>query len=236
MVRLGEAAGYSTLVLTTEVGANRNRERDLRNHCGLPMNYTPKPILDGVLHPRWSLIFMLTGMPQLASFVNANASDLDMQVALVSRQMDASFNWYDLAWLRNLWPRRLVVKGIMRPDDAERCIAGGAGGVMLSNHGGGTSIPVSRFSKISPRRDREYPRRFWSTAGVVAAPTSSRHWRWARTPCLFDERRSMVWPPLAMRASITSCASSRTRSTEPRPRPVSQRSTSSRSTTSCLTQ
>lgn len=128
MVRRGEAAGYSTLVLTTEVGVNRNRERDLRNHFGPPMNYTPKPVLDGVLHPRWSLKFMLNGMPQLASFVSANASDLDMQAALMSRQMDASFGWGDLAWLRNLWPRHLLVKGIISPDDAERCIAGGADG------------------------------------------------------------------------------------------------------------
>jgi (S)-mandelate dehydrogenase len=53
----------------------------------------------------------------------------------MSRQMDASFNWDGLGWLRNLWPRRLLVKGITRPEDAERCIGAGADGVILSNHG-----------------------------------------------------------------------------------------------------
>jgi (S)-mandelate dehydrogenase len=50
--------------------------------------------------------------------------------------MDASFTWDDFNWLRKLWRRTLLVKGIMRPDDTERCIAAGADGVILSNHGG----------------------------------------------------------------------------------------------------
>jgi (S)-mandelate dehydrogenase len=79
MVRRAEAAGYSALVLTTDVGVNGNRERDLRNHFGLPLNYSPKLILDGALHMRWSLRFLLTGMPQLANFVGADASGVDVQ-------------------------------------------------------------------------------------------------------------------------------------------------------------
>jgi (S)-mandelate dehydrogenase len=123
-------------VLTTDVGVNGNRERDLRNHFGLPLNFTPKLILDGSLHMRWSLRFLLTGMPQLANFVSSDSSDVDVRAAVMSRQMEASFNWNDFAWLRKLWPRRLLVKGITSPEDAERCIVAGADGVILSNHGG----------------------------------------------------------------------------------------------------
>jgi len=72
MVRRAEAAGYSSLVLTTDVGVNGNRERDLRNNFGLPMRYTPRLIYDGVTHPWWSLGFMLNGMPQLENFVTAD--------------------------------------------------------------------------------------------------------------------------------------------------------------------
>jgi (S)-mandelate dehydrogenase len=136
MVRRADAAGYSTLVLTTDVGVNGNRERDPRNNFGLPMHYTPRLIYDGVTHPWWSLGFMLHGMPQLGNFVTADSSDVEIQAAVMSRQMDASFSWDDFSWLRKLWPRKLLVKGIMRPDDAERCIAAGADGVILSNHGG----------------------------------------------------------------------------------------------------
>ena len=136
MVRRAEAAGYSTLVLTTDVGVNGNRERDLRNNFGLPLRYTPALIYDGVTHPRWSLSFMLNGMPQLANFVTADSSDVEMQATVMHRQMDASFSWNDFDLLRKLWRRTLLVKGVMRPDDAERCIAAGADGVILSNHGG----------------------------------------------------------------------------------------------------
>jgi (S)-mandelate dehydrogenase len=136
MVSRAEAAGYSTLVLTTDVGVNGNRERDLRNNFGLPLRYTPELIYDGVTHPRWSLGFMLNGMPQFGNFVTADSSDVEMQAAVMHRQMDASFSWYDFNWLRKLWPHKLLVKGIMRPDDAERCIDAGADGVILSNHGG----------------------------------------------------------------------------------------------------
>jgi (S)-mandelate dehydrogenase len=136
MVRRAEAAGYSTLVLTTDVTVNGNRERDLRNSFGLPLRYTPGLIYDGVTHPRWSLGFMLNGMPQFGNFVTADSSEVEMQAAVMHRQMDGSFSWDDFNWLRKLWPRKLLVKGIMRPDDAERCVAAGADGVILSNHGG----------------------------------------------------------------------------------------------------
>src|ERR1700730_18671605 len=136
MVRRAEAAGYSTLVLTTDVGVNGNRERGLRNHFGLPLHYTPRLIYNGVTHPWWSLGFMFNGMPQLGNFATADSSDVEIQAAVMSRQMDASFSWRELSWLRQLWPRKLLVKGILRPDDAERCVAAGADGVILSNHGG----------------------------------------------------------------------------------------------------
>jgi (S)-mandelate dehydrogenase len=136
MVHRAEAVGYSTLMLTADVAVNGNRERDLRNTFGLPVRYTPRLIYDGVTHPRWSLGFVLNGMPQLGNFVTTNSSNVEMQATVMHRQMDASFTWDDFNWLRKLWPHMLLVKGIMRPDDTERCIAAGADGVILSNHGG----------------------------------------------------------------------------------------------------
>lgn len=128
--------GYTTLVLTTDVAVNGYRERDLHNRFKMPMSYTPKVMLDGCLHPRWSYDLVRHGMPQLANFVSSQASSLEMQAALMSRQMDASFDWQALKWLRDLWPHKLLVKGLLSPEDADRCIAEGADGVILSNHGG----------------------------------------------------------------------------------------------------
>jgi (S)-mandelate dehydrogenase len=62
-----------------------------------------------------------------------DSSNVEVQATVMHRQMDAIFSWDDFNWLRKLWPRKLLVKGIMRPDDAERCIDAGADGVILSN-------------------------------------------------------------------------------------------------------
>jgi (S)-mandelate dehydrogenase len=136
LVRRALNAGYTTLILTTDVGVNGKRERDLRNGFGMPMRYSAKTFLDGVLHPRWSLDLVRHGMPQLANFASQDVQDTELQAALMSRQMDASFAWHDLKWLRDVWPHKLLIKGISRVDDARRCIELGADGVILSNHGG----------------------------------------------------------------------------------------------------
>lgn len=136
LVKRALNAGYTTLILTTDVGVNGKRERDMRNGFGMPMKYSAKTILDGVLHPRWSLDLVRYGMPQLANFASQDVQDTELQAALMSRQMDASFAWNDLKWLRDLWPHKLLIKGISRTDDARRCIELGADGVILSNHGG----------------------------------------------------------------------------------------------------
>lgn len=136
LVARAREAGYRTLVLTTDVAVNGKRERDLRSGFGLPFKYTPKVMLDGMLHPRWSMQLLMGGMPQMANFANKDAYDMELQAALLSRSMDASFDWEALKRLRQIWPHRLLVKGVLHPDDASRCIELGADGVILSNHGG----------------------------------------------------------------------------------------------------
>jgi (S)-mandelate dehydrogenase len=138
--------GYSTLVLTTDVAVNGNRERDLRNKFGVPAQFTPRTILDGMMHPRWSLSFIRNGIPQLANFAAANATSVDAQAAVMSRQMDASFDWQALRELRDAWSGTLIVKGLLRTEDAERCQSLGVDGIVLSNHGGrqldGAAAPI----------------------------------------------------------------------------------------------
>lgn len=136
MVARALAAGYTTLILTTDVAVNGYRERDLRNNFKMPFAYSPKVLLDGILHPRWSLDLLSNGTPQLANFADVDSSDLEVQAALMSRQMDAGFDWVALEQLRQLWPHRLLVKGLATAQDALRCIRLGVDGVILSNHGG----------------------------------------------------------------------------------------------------
>ena len=136
LVKRALHCGYSTLILTTDVGANGKRERDMRNGFGLPIKHSLRTIMDGMLHPRWSLQLLRHGVPQLANFAGDELQDAELQAALLNRQMDASFSFDDLKWLRDLWPHKLLVKGLSRPEDAARCMQLGADGIILSNHGG----------------------------------------------------------------------------------------------------
>jgi (S)-mandelate dehydrogenase len=136
LVQRAERAGYRTLVLTVDVQVNGKRERDLRNGFGLPLRYTPRMIFDGFRHPYWSLDLLRHGMPQMKNLADKGIEDADAQAALLRREMDASFDWNALERLRDAWPHRLLVKGILSTEDACRCFACGADGVILSNHGG----------------------------------------------------------------------------------------------------
>lgn len=136
LVERARAADYSTLVLTADVAVNGLRERDLRNGFGLPVRYSLKTLIDGAIHPRWSASLVRGGMPELANFATADAPGVEAQAALMNRRMDASFDWSDLARLRDRWPGRLLVKGLLDPKDAARCVDLGVDGVVLSNHGG----------------------------------------------------------------------------------------------------
>lgn len=143
---------YRALVLTVDVAVNGKRERDLRNGFRFPFQYGARTIAGAVLHPGWTLGHLRRGMPAMANLVAADATNLEAQAALLRREMDASFDWDALARLRDTWPRRLLVKGLLDERDAARCRALGVDGVVVSNHGGrqvdSFEAPVEALSRF----------------------------------------------------------------------------------------
>ncbi|MGE4336747.1 MAG: alpha-hydroxy-acid oxidizing protein [Pigmentiphaga sp.] len=135
LVRRALAADYRTLVLTIDVAVGGKRERDLFNGFTQPFRLTPRVLWDMARRPHW-LSQNWRGAPQLANLVTLEAPDAESQAALVQRRMDASYDWEALQRLREMWPHRLVVKGILHADDARRAFELGCDGVVLSNHGG----------------------------------------------------------------------------------------------------
>jgi len=131
-------AGSEALVVTTDAFVLGNREWDKRNFARpFVLNWRNK--LDVLRHPDWYYQVMLRdGAPHFANLVDALPGGGG---ALAARQfaraeMDASINWGDMQWLRNLWPRKLVIKGLIDPADVRRAADIGADGIVLSNHGG----------------------------------------------------------------------------------------------------
>jgi (S)-mandelate dehydrogenase len=139
LIRRVREAGFSTLVLTVDVPVASKRERNLRNGFGLPPRLTPSIMLDAVLHPGWVAGYVRHGMPRFENWVqyarsNSNTRQIN---SFASMQAPAStVTWNDLEEFRKIWPRHLVLKGIMHRDDAVRAAECGVDGIIVSNHGG----------------------------------------------------------------------------------------------------
>ena len=147
------AADFSHLVLTVDVAMGGKRERDERNNFVMPFRFRPKTIADVLCHPRWLWDVGRHGAPLMANLATDTVTDPNAQAALLSRKMDASFDWDDLKRLRDRWPRRLLVKGLLHPDDAERAVALGVDAIVVSNHGGRqldiAPAPIEVLSRFS---------------------------------------------------------------------------------------
>ena len=144
-------AGFETLVITVDIPVAANRETNLRTGFSTPLRPGPRLAWDGISHPRWTLgTFLKTirrhGMPHFENnYATRGAPILSPDV--VRDYSDRShFTWAHLARIRDNWKGNLVVKGILRTDDARRARDTGADAIVVSNHGGrqldGTVSPL----------------------------------------------------------------------------------------------
>lgn len=137
LIERARAAGCKALVLTVDVPRAGQRERDRRNGFGIPPRVTARTVREAALRPRWSSAFVRRPRITVANLAGAQAGgDAVALTEYVNRQFDPSLSWDDLASIREQWGGPLVVKGILRPDDARRAVDAGAAAVVVSNHGG----------------------------------------------------------------------------------------------------
>ena len=134
-----EAAGYEVLVVTVDVSAQGKRDRDIRNGLRIPFRPTPGILLDLARHPNWSLGSLRNGAPHFANLSGAAAGEFASLTLeeLQARLLIASrFDWDTLKRLRDRWKGPVVLKGILRADDATQAVEAGCDGLLVSNHGG----------------------------------------------------------------------------------------------------
>jgi len=137
LLRRARAAGYQALVLTVDVPLSGYRERDVRNGFRLPFRPPLATLADIALHPRWLLRFLRAGMPGFVNLAEEEGADtLQLQAALLSRELDRALDWDGLAWLRRQWDGPLLLKGVLHPADAREALRRGVDGLIVSNHGG----------------------------------------------------------------------------------------------------
>ncbi|MFV8570169.1 L-lactate dehydrogenase [Marinobacter sp. SBS5] len=134
-------AGFKTLVFTVDLARLGLRYRDVRNgmNGNLSLPAKVRKALDLVSHPGWLANVAIGGKPltfgNLASVVPSGRKPEDFK-AWVESQFDPSVTWTDLDWIRQHWPGKLVIKGIMEGADALSAVEVGADAVVVSNHGG----------------------------------------------------------------------------------------------------
>jgi (S)-mandelate dehydrogenase len=138
LIERARQLGYEALMITVDVPVGGKRERDFRNDFTIPFRFTPRNVLDFALHPGWVFSMARHGMPMLenvASFAPEakNAAEI---ASSIGDFWDPAVDWDRMKEIRDLWPRKLLVKGILRADDAERLAAIGCDAVVVSNHGG----------------------------------------------------------------------------------------------------
>ena len=136
-----KTAGYEALIMTVDSPTFSNREYNLRNGFTIPITYSAKNILDVMGHPRWMLGVWLRyllegGLPLFENYppeVKARVKAAPMGRAM---KLNDALNWDDVREMRKLWPRTLMIKGVLSPADAAIAADCGVDGVVVSNHGG----------------------------------------------------------------------------------------------------
>jgi (S)-mandelate dehydrogenase len=139
LVRRADEAGYEALVVTTDANVFGVREWDKRNYRA-PGELTLRNLLDAARHPRWLADVLLPGgfprFENVVDFLPPEAQSARAGVAYLPRLLVPDIDWADVERLREVWPRKLVVKGILNAPDAQRAAELGCDGIVLSNHGG----------------------------------------------------------------------------------------------------
>jgi len=141
LVKRALAAGFEALVVTTDVPVGANREYNLRNGFAIPFRINARNVVDGVMHPRWLTgVFLKTllsdGIPRFRNVDSEEGGRIVAKDLSAFRARRDALDWSDIAWLRTIWPHKLLVKGILVAEDARLALANGADGVVVSNHGG----------------------------------------------------------------------------------------------------
>jgi len=138
LVSRAKNSGYEALLVTVDLPMSGKRERDPRNGFRTPYNPNWRNSRDVLFKPAWLLEILRHGLPGMANFEGyrfSTPTGTDI-VTAVGQEMDASLDWEAVKRLRELWPRKLLLKGVERADDAARAAAIGCDGVIVSNHGG----------------------------------------------------------------------------------------------------
>ncbi|MGA7972775.1 MAG: alpha-hydroxy acid oxidase [Pseudolabrys sp.] len=150
-----QAAKCDTLVLTVDLQLLGQRHRDIKNGLTVPPEIRIKNIIDIATKPRWLWSILNAkswNFGNLAGHVKG-MEKINQLAQWTNEQFDPALNWKDVEWLKSIWPGKVVIKGILDPDDAKTAVKLGADAIVVSNHGGrqldGAPSSISMLPRIA---------------------------------------------------------------------------------------
>ena len=138
LIERARAARCSALVLTLDLQVLGQRHKDLRNGMTAPPKMTVSNILNLMTKPRWVMGILGTQRRGFGNIIGhaSDVSDMSSLSSWTSQQFDPALSWDDVAWIKQRWGGKLIIKGIMDPEDARLAVDSGADALIVSNHGG----------------------------------------------------------------------------------------------------
>ena len=138
LVRRAHDAGCSALVLTLDLHVQGKRWADAKNGLSVPPRLTLHNTMDILSHPAWLLSMARSKRRTFGNLQGEieQAKDLSALTEWIEKQFDPSFDLDTVKWIRKIWDRKLILKGIMHVDDARLAVEVGADAIIVSNHGG----------------------------------------------------------------------------------------------------
>ena len=138
LIQRAKAAQCSALVLTLDLQIMGQRHKDIKNGLSAPPKMTLKNIANIATKPRWAMGMLRTRRHNFGNIVG-HVSGVDNMGSLsqwTTSQFDPSLSWEDVAWVKERWGGKLILKGVMDPEDAYMAVKSGADALIVSNHGG----------------------------------------------------------------------------------------------------
>ena len=154
-----QSIGYTVLILTVDVPQVAKRPRAARNGFQMPFRIGPRQLVDFACHPRWAIETLLNGPPTPANFTAHGRNNADG--GFVRNASRAQVDWRFLARLREFWKGKLIVKGVLCSEDAQKIKATGVDAIYVSNHGGrqldAAPAAIHRLAAIRNAVGDDYP-------------------------------------------------------------------------------
>ncbi|WP_250623360.1 alpha-hydroxy acid oxidase [Pinirhizobacter soli] len=137
LIQRAHAAKCSALMLTVDLTIQGQRHREIKNGLAVPPKLTLRNAVDIMSKPRWAWNVLRAPSRSFGNLAGRIGGDsLTTLAQWIASQFDPTLTWADLAWIREAWPGKLIIKGIMDPRDAKLAADHGVDAIVVSNHGG----------------------------------------------------------------------------------------------------